>query len=488
MLAGVVPTTAAAATATNPLIGQDLPDPSVLRTGGDFWMVATSKHWAPAFPVLHSRDLVSWRRVGAVFERPPSWSAGALWAPAITRHGGKVQVFFAARRRGARHCIGMAEAPTPRGPWRDRGLVHCPAGGAIDAAPVVDERGRRWLAYKKMGLHNGIWIRRLRDDGRRTAGRAVELLRPDRPWEEATTEAPDLVRRDGRWWLLYSAGHCCRPPCTYQVGIAVADRLTGPYVRRPKPALGHGSTLKCPGHGGLVEDGTGRLWFVHHAYRTTDTANARRMPVLTAVRWPAGEEPSLGEDGFPVDSLPFPAVTRPAGLRDTFAGARLAPGWERPFARPILERVAGGRLRLRGSRPAALLAHPVELDDWRATARVRERGCAVGLAAVQHGDRLGAVGAEVAGRRVVAWRGARTQRPVAAIETTPARTRTLVLEVRDGRTASVATLLGGRAVPIGHPLQATPGQRFTRVGLTCRGSAGDRAEVLDLRVEPLPPG
>ena len=57
-----------AQTYTNPVIPGDFPDPSVIRVGEDFYATATTGGWSPHFPILHSKDLVNWQIVGAVFD------------------------------------------------------------------------------------------------------------------------------------------------------------------------------------------------------------------------------------------------------------------------------------------------------------------------------------------------------------------------------------------------------------------------------------
>ncbi len=69
------------ATYSNPVIAGDFPDPSVIRVGGDYWATATSGGWAPHFLILHSRDLVNWKQVGAVFMKAPTWVKGRLLGP-----------------------------------------------------------------------------------------------------------------------------------------------------------------------------------------------------------------------------------------------------------------------------------------------------------------------------------------------------------------------------------------------------------------------
>src|SRR5689334_7130142 len=83
----------------NPVLPGDYPDPSVIRVGGDYWATATTSQWAPIFPLLHSTDLVNWETMGAVFQTPPSWSAGSYWAPEISQDGGRFFVYYTARKK-----------------------------------------------------------------------------------------------------------------------------------------------------------------------------------------------------------------------------------------------------------------------------------------------------------------------------------------------------------------------------------------------------
>jgi xylan 1,4-beta-xylosidase len=72
----------------NPVLPGDYPDPSVIRVGGEYWATATTSEWAPLFPILKSKDLVTWEHVGNVFEKRPEWSVGNYWAPEIYEHKG----------------------------------------------------------------------------------------------------------------------------------------------------------------------------------------------------------------------------------------------------------------------------------------------------------------------------------------------------------------------------------------------------------------
>ncbi|MCD8282817.1 MAG: glycoside hydrolase 43 family protein [Prevotella sp.] len=53
-------------TFTNPIMYADMPDPSIVRVGDDYYMTSTTMHFAPAVAVLHSKDMVGWEIIGHV--------------------------------------------------------------------------------------------------------------------------------------------------------------------------------------------------------------------------------------------------------------------------------------------------------------------------------------------------------------------------------------------------------------------------------------
>jgi beta-xylosidase len=470
---------AAAASAAGPVIPGDVPDPTVLRTASGFYAVTTSKDWVPAFPIFVSRDLAHWRRVGAVLARRPAWAAGNFWAPELARFGGLYRVYFAASRVGGPPCIGLAVARRPAGPWRDRGTVHCPAGGAIDPQAVVDERGRPWLAYKAFGVGGGIWLRPLLRGGTSVGGPPRLILAPSFAWQQGTTEGPGLVRHDGTWYLVYSGGHCCRPPCSYAIGVARAPSPAGPWEVRAAPSLVGDGAVKCPGHGTLVDDGAGQTWLLHHAYPVSDVDDARRQAFLTPVAW--------GADGWPVFGPLDAPTAHGAGWSDSFAGERLRDGWQWLATRRPDIAVAGGALRLRAARRdrSRLVARQVTLDDFDAQVAVAPGRCRAGLAVLGSDDRP--IGIE-AGRGVRVWRGPGAGLELARAPRPAGRTLRLRAEVRSGNVVSLLVARAGAWAPVGEPVSTAPGVRVIRVGLTCAGPPGAVARFGSAAVIDSPDG
>lgn len=52
----------------NPIIAADFSDPDPIRVGDDFYMVTSTFETSPGVTVLHSKDLVNWEIIGAVFD------------------------------------------------------------------------------------------------------------------------------------------------------------------------------------------------------------------------------------------------------------------------------------------------------------------------------------------------------------------------------------------------------------------------------------
>src|SRR5215208_2777829 len=120
---------------SNPAIAGDYPDPTVIRVGRDYWATATTSEWGPEYPILHSRDLVNWEVVGAIFTKAPAWISGSYWAPELSHDRGRFFAYYTARKKGGPLCVAVATAPRPQGPYTDRGPLVCQDVGSIDPFP-----------------------------------------------------------------------------------------------------------------------------------------------------------------------------------------------------------------------------------------------------------------------------------------------------------------------------------------------------------------
>ncbi len=433
----------AAGSYTNPVMPGDFPDPSVIRVGRDYWATATTSQWAPIFPLLHSTDLVNWELRGAVFQTPPSWSAGSYWAPEIAADGGRFFVYYTSRKKDGPLCVAVADAARPQGPYTDHGPLVCQEAGSIDAAAVRDENGRRYLVWKEDGnsrkLPTPLWAQPLSDDGLRLAGEKTEILRNEAPWEAHLIEGPYILRRGDWFYMFYSADACCGRRCNYKLGVARSRRLLGPWERYTgNPILAGNEQWKCPGHGTVVQDQAGRTWLLYHAYEASTFEFVGRQALLDEVTWNADGWPTINGGKGPSGSAPSPSTAaqrRAAGVvEDDFTKAAIDPRWQWPWdqtSAPIIEPGRGGWLRLTtGTASTAIAARPTRSANYAATTVVEVgsivSGTRAGLAAFGNRDNVLAVTVERAGASapdaaltVVVWQVQKGERRTLATTQVP---------------------------------------------------------------------
>jgi xylan 1,4-beta-xylosidase len=457
----------------SPVIAGDHPDPSILRAGSGWYAATTSGSWLPAFPVLRSSDTRSWRQVGAVLGKRPRWAAGDFWAPELVRRDGRALAYYAARGRSGKRCVAVASSDRLRGPYRDEGPLVCSGVGEIDPLPVTDEHGAQWLVWKQDGNSRGrptpILAAPLAPGGLALAGVPRELFRADAPWERGLVEAPALLRRDGMFYLLYSAGGCCGLRCNYVTGVARSRSLLGPWEKRPGPFLQDDASFRCPGHVSAAGAPGGGLLLAYHAYARGDPAN--RQLLIAPLGFDAEGWPAVGPAERPGASA--------APVRLDFESARLGQGWQWPVGGRPPARAVGGVLRLgpgalaQQAGTATFSAHTVVTE--------RRRGARPGLAVMA--SAANGIGVELRGRHALAWRvddGRRSELGRIRV----GRERPLKLRVSMGASVRLAVRTRRAWRPLGGD---QPPPRWTmgpRVALRVSGPTTARASFDRLWISP----
>jgi alpha-N-arabinofuranosidase len=280
----------------NPVLPGCHPDPSICRAGADFYLVTSSFAYYPSIPLFHSRDLVEWRQLTHVLNRPGQLALDGLdvsdgvWAPTIRHHEGRFYVVstLAVNRQGRLTFIVTADDPA--GPWSDP--VPLEAEG-IDPSLFFDDDGRCWLTACRDAVGEGgpgeLWMREL----------DLELLKLVGPthvlWHGAVrgawVEAPHLYKRDGVYHLIAAEGGTER---NHGVTAARAGAVTGPYVTDPRsPLLTHrhrgvDEPIQNVGHADLVDTLDGETWAVTLGVRPiAGTHTLGREVFLVPVTWTA---------------------------------------------------------------------------------------------------------------------------------------------------------------------------------------------------------
>lgn len=279
-----------------PVFPCDFADPSVIRVGRSWYAYATTTGWERgrrAMPILRSTDLRHWRHVGDALAAPPRWASRDVWAPTVlaTRHG-YLLYFSATRRRGRVHCLAVATARRPTGPFRAPRALSCgdrKGRGYIDAAPLRGPGGRLYLYFSVDGPAHSVSVLPLSRDGVHVAGRRRELFGVSRRWQRgldsSTVEGPSPVWRNGRCYLFYSTGYW---GSDYRMGYAVARSPLGPFRDfRSNPILRPARSLVAPGGGTVFPGPHGSTWLAFHAWsgRAGYGNHGQRTMRVAPLRW-----------------------------------------------------------------------------------------------------------------------------------------------------------------------------------------------------------
>lgn len=491
----------------NPVIAGDYPDPSAIRVGDDYWATATSGEWAPEFPILHSRDLVHWEVVGAVFQKRPLWAAQNFWAPEISEYRGRYFVYYTARKKGGPLCVAVASSASPRGPYTDHGPLVCQDIGSIDAMTVTDKRGERYLIWKEDGNSRNqptpLWAQQLNEDGTKLVGSKKELIRNDpKSWEGGVVEGAFILRHNDWFYLFYSGNACCGRRCNYALGVARSRELLGHWEKNPaNPILAENQTWQCPGHGSIVEDTRGRDFLLYHAYKKSEEAfYIGREAMLDEVVWGSGGWPSINNGTGPSKQAPTPLGNleghTPDSFFDDFDSSTLKPGWQWPQENEPLvefETERGGSLVLTSTNgqaadpTGAVLSQPVTSADYVATALVKtsemKTGSLAGLSA--YSGRDDALGMAVGGGKIIIYlREAKKNRVVKTLNAPAATLLYLRMTVTNGSHYRFTFSTDGREWTDASEEINGSFLEGVRISLTAGGIKGASARFEWIRITP----
>ncbi|WP_155056753.1 glycoside hydrolase family 43 protein [Streptomyces blattellae] len=314
----------------NPVIGGFHPDPSVCRVGEDYYVVCSSFEYFPGVPLFHSRDLVHWRQIGNVLDRPGQLeipdgapASDGVYAPTLRYHDGRFYMITTNVSAGGNFLV---TSDRPGGPWSDPVWVDVPG---IDPDLAWDEDGNCWCAVA------GVAVARIDTE----SGKVLEG--PFRVWSGTglrDPEAPHLYRVGEWWYLMLAEGGTAD---AHSVSVARARSPRGPFEPAPaNPLLSHRGTglpIQCTGHADLVQAPDGTWWMLLLGTRPRGHFPAfhvlGRETFLTPVEWAHGW-PRVGpvRESHPAPSSLSPLQPEPT--RDDFDTADLAPHWISPRRRP----------------------------------------------------------------------------------------------------------------------------------------------------------
>lgn len=325
----------------NPILAGFYPDPSVLRVGEDYYLVNSSFAWYPGVPIFHSRDLVNWRQIGHVLDRPeqlPLDGAGVsrgIFAPAIRYHQG---TYYMVTTNVSGIGNFYVTATNPAGPWSNP--VALPEIDGIDPSFFFDDDGKAYIIHNgpppdNKSLYDGhraLWLFpfSIKDGKVSGPGRIVVNGGTDLSKQPVWIEGPHLLKRKGLYYLVAAEGG------TEEGHSQVAFRsksIWGPYEPyKDNPILtqrtlpdSRPDPITSTGHADLVETQNGEWWAVFlgcEPYKG-NLYNTGRQTFLLPVKW---------VDEWPVILDNEKVVPRVVQRPNLAADPKQAPPMTGPFA------------------------------------------------------------------------------------------------------------------------------------------------------------
>jgi len=354
-----LPDPQASRTFRNPVVPGFNPDPSICRKGEDYYMVTSTFEYFPGVPVYHSKDLVNWKMIGHVLNRPSQLNldsvecSGGIFAPTIRYHQGTFYMITTlVGTKGLQHKNFIVTAKNPAGPWSD---PHWIAGAdGIDPSLFFDDDGKAYYqgncmpASRLFDKHRNIWMQEIDLKTWKLTGDRKTILDAseyygkgilDKGMENGLNnfEAPHVYKKDGWYYLIIAHGGTSQ---NHSVSVFKSKNVVGPYENNPSnPILTHRFLSKehaftSTGHLDFIETHTGEWWACYLAKRPVGGENhilGRETffsPVDWSGSWPVVNPGNKTGRGSTVHFRPdIPEVKVEEKTLDQFDAKMPGPEW-----------------------------------------------------------------------------------------------------------------------------------------------------------------
>jgi len=258
-------------TSNNPILAGYQADPEMNYFNGTYYIYPTTDGNSSGgqFHAFSSTDLTNWTDRGVVFDlgRQTTWATYNGWAPSVVARNGKYYYYYTAHNNATNTpSIGVAVGTTPTGPFTDKGqplltpaLSNNITQDVIDPMVFVDDDGQAYIYY---GGSSGarMVVRKLNSDMVSLTNDAPRDITP-----QNYTEAPYLVKHNGRYYMTYSNGRWFDD--SYNVQYATSTSPTGPWTYGGS-VLSSDANRFGPGHHSITQfPGCDDYYIVYHRYQ-----------------------------------------------------------------------------------------------------------------------------------------------------------------------------------------------------------------------------
>lgn len=294
----------------NPILPGWYSDPSICTNGEDYFLVTSSFSYFPGVPIFHSKDLVNWKQIGHVLDRPSQLVnltsqhiSGGIFAPAIQFNPYNRTYYMITTNVGAGNFF--VKTQNPFGEWSDP--IMLPEVKGIDPSFFFDADGKAYIVNNddpdgvpEYNGHRAIRIQQFDVNTDKTFGpRKVIINKGVHPEDKPIwIEGPHLYKFNGKYFLMAAEGGTAE---AHSEVIFKSDTPMGEYIPwKNNPILtqrelkeGRPNPITCAGHADLIQTKEGDWWAVFLACRSIGHKfeNLGRETFMMPVKW--------SDDGFP---------------------------------------------------------------------------------------------------------------------------------------------------------------------------------------------
>ncbi|MXN90403.1 family 43 glycosylhydrolase [Flavobacterium sp. Sd200] len=314
----------------SPILQGCYPDPSITHKGKDYYLVNSSFAMTPGVPIFHSTDMVNWKQIGHVLDKPSqlkvekSGISQGIYAPDIKYNPYNDTFYMITTQIAGGMGNMMVKTKDPAKGWGD--AIKLQFDG-IDPSLFFDDNGKAYVVHNDAPpagteLYNGhrvikLWEYDLATD-KVIAGTDKILVNggTDINQKPIWIEGPHMYKKDGRYFLMCAEGGTGD---WHSEVIFSSDSPTGPFVpAKNNPILTQRYFAKdrkdkvdWAGHADLVEGPGGKYYAVFLAVRPNnkDRVNTGRETFMVPVDW-SGEFPVFENGLVPLK----PKLKMPEGV------------------------------------------------------------------------------------------------------------------------------------------------------------------------------
>ncbi|MEJ6979506.1 glycoside hydrolase family 43 protein [Pedobacter sp. P351] len=315
-----------------PVLQGCYPDPSITRKGNDYYLVSSSFAMFPGVPIFHSNDLVNWKQLGHVLERPSqlkvqnSGISAGIYAPDIKYNKNNDTFYMITTQIAGGMGNMVVKTKDPAKGWGDAIKL---AFDGIDPSLFFDDDGKSYVFHndappKGKELYNGhrvikVWEYDIQND-KIIPGTDKIVVNggTDISQKPIWIEAPHLYKKNGLYYLMCAEGGTGD---WHSEVIFVSDNPKGPFIpansnpiltQRYFPA-NRADKVDWAGHADLVEAADGKYYGVFLAVRPNlkGRVNTGRETFILPVDW-SGKFPVFESGLVPLK----PKLKTPGGVKN----------------------------------------------------------------------------------------------------------------------------------------------------------------------------